>query len=72
VFAGARGDLDRNAVGQDDGTASDRAAVPAGLADHRGGLASDRGLVDDGDACDDESVAGNDLVNCDDATVTDF
>jgi hypothetical protein len=70
-LAGARGDLDRDAVGQDDCTVRDRAAVPAGLADLRGGLAGDRGLVNDGDAFDDVSVAGNDLVSCYDATITD-
>jgi hypothetical protein len=34
--------------------------------------AGDRGLVDDGDACGDGSVARNDPVSCDDATLTDF
>jgi hypothetical protein len=46
--------------------------VLSSLADQRGGLSGDRRLIDDGDAFDDVSVAGSDLVSCDDATVADF
>ena len=49
--------------------AGDRAAVAAGLADHRRGLAGDRRLVDRGDALDDVAVAGDDLTGLDDDPV---
>ena len=52
-----------------DGAAGHRGPVAARLAEHRGGLAGDRRLVDDGDALDDVAVAGDDLVRGDDAAV---
>ena len=48
---------DDDPVGEHLGAAGDRAAVAAGLADDRGGLAGDRRLVDAGDALDDVAVA---------------
>ena len=62
ALAGLGGDLDDDPVGQHLGAAGDRAAVAAGLADHRGGLAGDRRLVDAGDTLDDVAVAGDDLA----------
>ena len=59
------GDLDDDAVRQHAGAAGHGAAVAAGLADHRGGLAGDRRLVDRGDALDHGAVAGDDLAGLD-------
>ena len=52
------GDLDHDPVRQHARAAGDRAAVAAGLADHRRRLARDRGLVDRRDALDHGAVAG--------------
>ena len=49
--------------------AGDRAAVAAGLADHRRRLAGDRRLVDRGDALDHGAVAGDQLAGLDDHDV---
>ncbi len=64
-FAGAGGDADDDAVGQDARAAGDAGAVAAGLADDRGRLAGDGRLVDRGDAFDDLAVAGDDLAGLD-------
>ena len=62
-------DLDHDAVREHAGAAGDRAAVAAGLADHRRGLAGDGGLVDRGDALDHRAVAGDQLAGLDDDDV---
>ena len=63
------GDLDHDAVREHARAAGDRAAVAAGLADHRRRLAGDRGLVDRGDALDHRAVAGDHLAGLDDDDV---
>ena len=68
-LARLRRDLHDDAVGQHLRSAGDGAAVAAGLADHRRGLARDRGLVDRRHALDDLAVAGDDLVRLHDAPV---
>ncbi len=65
ALAGSGGDLHDDPVGQHLGTAGHRAAVAAGLADDRGRLAGDRGLVDAGDTLDDVPVAGDGLAGLD-------
>ena len=59
------GDLDHDPVREHPGAAGDRAAVAAGLADHRRRLAGDRRLVDRGDALDHGAVAGDRLAGLD-------
>ena len=63
------GDLDHEPVGEQTRAAGDGRAVAAGLADHRRGLARDRGLVDRADALDDLAVGGDDLARLDDDDV---
>ena len=63
------GDLDHESVREQPRPAGDRRAVAARLADDRGGLARDRGLVDRADALDDLAVGGNDLTRLDDDDV---
>ena len=63
------GDLDDDPVGEHAGAAGDRAAVAAGLADHRRRLAGDGRLVDRGDALDHGAVAGDQLARLDDHDV---
>ena len=58
-------DLDHEPVGEQPGAAGDGRAVAAGLADHGGGLAGDRRLVDRADALDDLSVGRDDLAGLD-------
>ena len=70
-LAGLRRDLHDDPVGQHGRATGDGAAVAAGLADHRGGLAGDRRLVDGGHALDDVAVAGDDLAGLDDDEVAD-
>ena len=65
---GRHADLDP--VGQDARPAGDRAPVAARLADDRGGLAGDGGLVHHGRALDDLPVGRNDLADRDDDQVT--
>ena len=62
-------DLDHDPVRQHARAAGDRAAVAAGLADHRRRLARDRGLVDRRDALDHGAVAGDQLARLDDHDV---
>ena len=64
-----RRDLDDDLVGEDSRAAGDGRAVAARLADHRSGLARDRGLVDAGDALDDGAVGGDHLARGDDDLV---
>ena len=66
---GLLGDLDDDAVGEHAGAAGDRAAIAAGLADHRRRLAGDRRLVDGRDALDDLAVGGDHLAGGDDDDV---
>ena len=69
ALAGLLRDLDHDPVGEHARAAGDRAAVAAGLADHRRRLAGDRGLVDGGDALDHGAVAGDHLAGLDDHDV---
>ena len=69
ALAGLLGDLDDDPVREHPGAAGDRAAVAAGLADHRGRLAGHRRLVDRGDALDHGPVAGDHLAGLDDDDV---
>ena len=55
-------DLHDDAVAEHPGPTGHRGAVASGLADHRGGLARDRGLVHAGDALDDVAVSGDGLT----------
>ena len=63
-------DLDHQPVGEQPRAAGHGRAVAARLADHRGGLARDRGLVDRAHAFDDLAVGGDDLARLDDDDVT--
>ena len=56
------GDADHDPVGEDPGAAGDGRAVAARLADDRGRLAGDGRLVDRGDALDDLTVRGDQVV----------
>ena len=59
------GDLDHDPVRQHPRAAGDRAAVAAGLADHRRRFAGDRRLVDRRDPLDHGAVAGDQLAGLD-------
>ena len=61
-LARLRGDAHHDPVGEHARAAGDGAAVAAGLADDRGGLAGDRRLVDGRDAPDDVAVTGDQLA----------
>ena len=71
-LARPRGDPDHDPIGQDDGAAGHRAAVPARLTEHRSRLAGDRRLVDRGDPLDNVAVAGDDPAGLDDTEVADL
>ena len=64
-LSGLLRDLDHEAVREQPGAARDRRAVTARLADHRSGLAGDRGLVHRAHALDDLAVCGDDLARLD-------
>ena len=70
--AGGGGDADLDLVGEDLRAAGHRRAVAAGLADHRGGLAGDGGLVDGGDALDHLAVGGDQVAGLDEDDVADL
>ena len=69
VCAALRGDLRRRSGPEHLGAAGDRRAVAAGLADHRSGLARDRGLVDRRDPLDDLAVGGDEVARLADDAV---
>ena len=64
-LAGAGGDADDNAVGQDTRAAGHAGAVAAGFADDRGRFTGNGRLVDRGDAFDDFTITGYDLAGDD-------
>ena len=68
-LAGLLGDFHDDLIGGHARAAGDRAAIAAGLADHRRRLAGDRRLVDRRDALDHRAVAGDQLARGDDHDV---
>ena len=65
VEPGRGGDAHHDPVGEHLRAAGDGRAVAAGFADHRGGFAGDRRLVDRGDALDHLAVGGDEVAGLD-------